>query len=351
MSLRTAAVASKQDAKASRLDEVIALGHLLKTGANVGANSDKDTRPAHLRDKLKLLKAASAEMRIPKMPDLFADTPISSGTYGFIFLSKCDPKRVFKTSVNHPVEKGCPSTFRHEYNVSNFVQKGINSHITEIREYPFFATNPSKFGFTDTFCFFAMDYIVPLDNETTLIELRPGDTQLERAKGGTQKARPAMTDGGKGAWTQYGKSAAKRMFANGKVPGMDWETYCLSMGRFCALCNFMGILLADVEFIVGKTGSKAGVYVLDFDKVMAINVERIFSDEYREKLVTNSFAEFGHIVNTADAAYSRSQFPHDEKIFNEAYFNQLVQMSIDVPKEVVKQWIVDTGRDKIEPNF
>ena len=344
MSLRpVAAQAPNQDAKASRLGEVLALGYRMKTGASVDVNlnDDEDTRPPHMRNRFKIMKKAAADARMPKMPDLFSDVPLASGTYGFIFRSRCDSARVFKVSANHKPGMSCSRSFRHEYNVARFVTKCINSGIAEIEQYALFGTNPSQFATTDTFCFFAMDYITPIIGQKKLIELMPGDPSLDpsRVEGGVRNARPAMTD--QGGWMQYGKRATKGLMNSGMIPGMTFELYCTAVGKFCATCNFMGIMLADVEFIVGTAGERTGVLVLDFDKVHAIAEERIYTEEYRSKLGELISSVWGRLalvlMRILSYSFSRRAGIH------QAYADQMMFL-LATSMESVKEWVDDGAK-------
>lgn len=328
-----------------RIDHVVQVGYLLNRGANVATkDQDVDTRPAHLRNRFKSMKQAAADKRMPKMPDVFQETPIASGTYGFIFRSKCDSNRVFKASVNHELGASCPASFKHEHDVSNFITKLLSSEYADMIDYNFYGTNPSHFASTDTFCFFAMDYIVPVANQSTLIELMPGEQTLDRLEDGFRNARPAMTN--TGGWLQYGKRATKELL-NARFAGdMDFDEYCTGMGRLCASCNFMGILLADVEFIVGSNGKQKGVFVLDFDKVMALDQEVVFTEKYRSNLAALSFDQFGTPEGVGFDSYALIQFPYTEPYFNDAYTDHMKRL-LGLSKPAVERWMQATGRNTI----
>lgn len=294
-----------------------------------------------MRNRFKAMKAAAIDKRMPRLPDVFEETPISSGTYGYIFKSVCNPYRVFKTSVQYDVGAFCPVSLKHEYNVSRFISSLIASDECDIAGYPFFSTNSSKFMTTDTFCFFAMDYIRPIEAQTMLIELMPGDSTL---KDGFRKAKPLMAE--HGTWLQYGHKATKELLDSGVVENMNFNIYCDTMGKFCAACNFLGILLADVEFIVGFNGNRTGVFVLDFDKAIALDEETIYTDVYQGKLETLRFDEFGTMRGVGFDSYSLAQFPYTEEAFNDAYESQIKRL-LRLRTVQVVQWVAATARNKI----
>ena len=177
-----------------------------------------------------------------------------------------------------------------------------------------------------------------------LIELMPGDRTLQNT---TRNSKPAMTNNG--TWIQYGVDHIKKLFDEELAVNMNFEKYCKGMGILCAMCNFMGIFLADVEFIVGFNGSENGVFMLDFDKVHAIDYRRVTTNEYKEKLRDCSFETFGTPKGVGFDAYATIQFPYKENEFNDEYAN-CIKSLLELPSNEVDYWMQTTERTNITPS-
>ena len=114
-------------------DHTVQVPFLINLGT--GVTSLEDTRPPHLRNKFQLMKDRALKARIPRMPGVFEEEPIASGTYGFIFRSVENPRRVYKASANHRLGTECPASFRYEHDVSNFITKLISSKKGDLQHF------------------------------------------------------------------------------------------------------------------------------------------------------------------------------------------------------------------------
>jgi hypothetical protein len=190
---------------------------------------------------------------------------ISSGTFGAIYVSTESPVEVIKGSLTHRTGLGCPEDFKNEFRMALFVE-----HFLKIfQSCPWYTSSkrPWKgrrlvhtagvhsWRMENGACFYTMDRIFPLEEE--LVELTPGYSTDRTSKG--------VVKGGK-SWIKLGASSTgdllKRLFG---LTLQDWATY---LGRFAGLCHRFGLILNDVEFIVGRLGPDhpPQIFLVDFDK-------------------------------------------------------------------------------------
>ena len=193
---------------------------------------------------------------------------IASGTYGAIFASSRSPMEVVKGSLRRAGQLGCPEDFKNEYRMSRLVE-----HVLRIFQSCPWYQSPNRpwagkpllqtahaqdFHVQEGACFFFMSRIFPLEGQTRLSELTPGYEQDRSSRG--------VADDAQGGCNKMGwRSTATLLHSLFHIGLSDWGEL---LGRFVGLCHRLGIILNDVEFIVGRLSEQhpPSIFLVDFDK-------------------------------------------------------------------------------------
>ena len=192
---------------------------------------------------------------------------ISSGTYGAIFASNQSPVEVIKGSLAKAGELGCPRDLKNEFRMALLVE-----HVLRIfQSCPWYRSDkrpwhgktllhtvhPHNWTLEKGACFFVMSRVFPLDSSMGLIELTPG-YPTDRFSNGV------ITTGKR--WEKLGAPSCDALLRS--LFGIDLAAWGELLGRFVGLCHRLGIILNDVEFIVGRLSQEhpPEIFLLDFDK-------------------------------------------------------------------------------------
>jgi len=213
-----------------------------------------------------LLKPKTAERRPLPRCEHCGDV-ISSGTYGAIFASTQSPVEVIKGSLAKEGELGCPRDLRNEFRMALLVE-----HILKIfQSCPWYKSDrrpwhgkallqtlhPHDWTFENGACFFSMSRVFPFNSSAGLIELTPGYPTDRFSKG-------VITGGER--WEKLGATSTNDTLQ--RLFGIDLAAWGELLGRFAGLCHKLGIILNDVEFILGRLSQEhpPQIFLLDFDK-------------------------------------------------------------------------------------
>jgi len=193
---------------------------------------------------------------------------LGSGTYGAIFASSRSPMEVVKGSLRRSGQLGCPEDFKNEFRMSRLVE-----HVLRIFQSCPWYKSPNRpwagrpllqtahtqdFHMEDGACFFFMSRIFPMEGQQRLLELTPGYEQDRSSRG--------VADGASGGWLKLGRSSTAALLESlFHVSLADWGEL---LGRFVGLCHRLGLILNDVEFIVGRLSEQhpPSIFLVDFDK-------------------------------------------------------------------------------------
>jgi len=225
---------------------------------------------------------------------------LTSGTYGAIFSSKQTPAtEVIKGTLRRHGELGCPEDFKNEFRMARLTTKVLDLfndsawYRSSSRPWkrPIVASaRPRAWRLEDGGCFYSMDRIYPLPGREELLELTPGRTN-DAVVGGALR--------GLTKWKKLGAASTDVLLR--EVFGITLDDWAALLGRFVGLCHRAGLVLNDVEFIVGTLGPihPPQIFLVDFDKV------------YLSKPASGPIESINRLT--------LSQFPSDRTAFTQAY--------------------------------